>query len=271
MTRVLRYVAPNLVTSIGVLLGLLALVATYEQRWVDAGWLIIWAVLLDRLDGAVARLLDASTEFGTQMDSFADFLNFGVAPAFMLFAFLRATPQLGFAAGPQEILLAAACAAWVLANAFRLSRFNIVSVKQPLSVYFGVPTTLAAGILVIWYLVLLKYSPGDFQWGSPDTLGFPRILGDWEISLAPWRYLPIIMLGGALLMVSNVPIPKLGKKSSRKVTIVMLFLVIVGYACGFSRSLPDLMAWMPTSWLVYSLIWGLISPQARDLEAPPWR
>ena len=271
MNRTLRFLAPNLITSIGMLLGLLAMVATYEQRFVSAGWLIIWSVLLDRIDGGVARLLKASSDFGVQMDSFADFLNFGVAPAFLMFSFLRWVPGLGFDAGGLQMLLAVACVAWVLANALRLARFNVASAGGPASVYFGVPTTLAAGLLVIWYIVLLKYSPASLGLGEPDFLGFPRILGPWEISPSTYRYLPIAMLFGAGLMVSNVPIPKLGRKSSRLLTWSVLFVALVGYACGYTRSLPDLMAWMPSSWLVWSLVWGVVSPNARGLQPPAWR
>nr|MCH9687301.1 CDP-alcohol phosphatidyltransferase family protein [Deltaproteobacteria bacterium] len=65
--RLLRYLAPNLVTSVGVLFGLASIVASFEQRFADAAWLIMWAVLLDRIDGLVARLLKATSPFGVQM------------------------------------------------------------------------------------------------------------------------------------------------------------------------------------------------------------
>ena len=72
LNRMLRYLAPNLVTSLGMVFGLLSIVAALEQRFADAGWLIVWAVLLDRVDGLVARLLRATSSFGVQMDSFMD-------------------------------------------------------------------------------------------------------------------------------------------------------------------------------------------------------
>ena len=86
--RKLRLLAPNLVTAISMLFGLSSLLASIEGRHVDSAWLIAYAVLADRLDGFLARLLRGTSELGVQMDSLADFLNFGVAPAVLFFTSL---------------------------------------------------------------------------------------------------------------------------------------------------------------------------------------
>ena len=74
----LRYLAPNLITAASLVFGLVSLSAAHRGDWRLAGWMIIYAVMCDRLDGLVARRLKATSEFGVQLDSFADFLNFGL-------------------------------------------------------------------------------------------------------------------------------------------------------------------------------------------------
>lgn len=266
----LRYLPPNLVTSLGMLFGLASMIASSEGRFADAGWLIIWAVLLDRLDGMTARLLNATSPFGVQMDSFADAMNFGVAPAVLIYSTLHAVPQLGLDHGPGRILLLGACGLWVLANVFRLAKFNVIS-EDPQNappMFFGVPTTLAAGALVMWYLLFLRYTPLGAELGQAELMAGPRLLGDLSVPTSVWGYMPAAMLVGGFLMVSNLPTPKLGRLKSKALTVFMVVNVLGGMICGFARILPEYMALMPTSWLLVSLVWGQLSPRARTL-APP--
>ena len=179
LSTFLRYLAPNLVTSVNLLFGLLALLAVYEHRYVDAGWWIIWAVLVDRIDGAVARALNATSTFGMYLDSFADFLNFGIAPACLVFVSLSQA-DLGFTSGGGRLFVLTAAALWVLANATRLAKFNCLGDRVDPKMFFGVPTTLAAGTLVIWYIVILKYGVGPLA--AADAFNGPRILGGWAPS-----------------------------------------------------------------------------------------
>lgn len=269
--RFLRYVAPNAVTALGMLFGLLSLVASYEHRFVDAAWLVIWAVLLDRLDGLVARSLRATSDFGVQMDSFADAINFGIAPAFLMFVTLETAGALGFAQGTGRVVLLGACGLWALANVFRLAKFNVVA-EQPVAgpkVFFGVPTTLAAGLLMIWYLVLTKYGAAGQGGSLAADFGGPRLLGEWTVSPSVWSYMPAAMIAGAFLMASNLPVPKLDRVNNKPLLFGLLFGVISGYLCGFARMLPEYMAIMPTGWLVGSLVWGQVSARARGMTPPP--
>lgn len=267
----MRYLAPNLVTALGVLFGLTSIIATYEGRYVDAGWLIIWAVFLDRVDGLVARSLKATSEFGLQMDSFADAINFGVAPAFLIYVSLSASPGLGFESGAGRILLLVSCAVWVLANVFRLAKFNVVTEsKATKEHFFGVATTLAAGVLVIWYIVLHKYAAPGTALGTPEAFSGPHILGSWRITATAWAYFPAAMLVGALLMVSNLPTPKLGLFRSKLLNAFVMTCVALGYLCGFMRFMPDFMAPLPTSWVIFAILWGQFSSEARGARPPPW-
>ena len=95
----LRYLAPNAITLGAMACGLGGMVLAHRGAYVDAGWLLLLATFLDRADGLVARRLRATSAFGVQMDSFADFFNFGVAPAFLLVTALTTTPGLPFGTG----------------------------------------------------------------------------------------------------------------------------------------------------------------------------
>jgi CDP-diacylglycerol---serine O-phosphatidyltransferase len=77
----IRYVVPNAITGASMLFGLTSLGNSAAGNYALAGWMIIYAVLSDRIDGLVARSLRATSALGMQLDSFADFLNFGIAPA----------------------------------------------------------------------------------------------------------------------------------------------------------------------------------------------
>ena len=120
--QLLRYAAPNLITALALLFGMLSIAASLEGRFVAAGWWIIYAVVSDRLDGLVARLLRATSELGVQLDSLADFMNFGLAPAILVFAALGGTPRLGFEDGAGRVFLMACCAIWVPSAAQRAGR-----------------------------------------------------------------------------------------------------------------------------------------------------
>lgn len=268
-SRFFRYLAPNLVTALGMLFGLIALAAIHEGRFVSAAWLIIWAVLIDRLDGLVARTLKATSDFGVQMDSLADAFNFGLVPAALVYVSLGSTPELGFDHGGRHVLLSVACVMWFLAAVFRLAKFNVIT-EQPESkhLFFGVATTLAAGTLATWYIVLHKYSPEGAPLGSGELFRGPYVLGGWQTSPQMWAYLPPAMILGALLMASNLPSPKLGKSRYLWLNVILIVGVGGGFICGFARIMPDLMALLPSVWIVSSLIWGQTSKDMRGLEPP---
>jgi CDP-diacylglycerol---serine O-phosphatidyltransferase len=265
--RFLRYLAPNAVTATSMMFGLVSLVATHRGVWELAAWMIIYAVLTDRLDGFVARAVRGTSEFGMQLDSFADFLNFGVAPAFLVYTFLTSAsvPGLDGEVAPWfHAALIIACAVWVLGAVFRLARFNVISDDQiPTKIFFGIPTTLAGGLLAIWFLALLKYvSPGR-------TFGGPKLLGEtFTVPAAVWPWFPVGMVVGAYLMASSLRMPKVGTTRNRFTTAFVLLNVLLGYGLGFARMLPEFLVLAPTLWIVVFLIWGQVAESARNLRPP---
>src|SRR3954468_20307098 len=190
LSRVLRYLAPNLITLSSMIFGLVSLWSAHTGNPALAAWMIIYAVLTDRVDGLVARALKATSELGMQLDSFADFLNFGVAPAFLVLTYLSGRPDLPYHdGGNAHTLLFIACGAYMLCAVFRLARYNVLSDDQiPTKIFFGFPTTLTGGLIALWMLLLLKYD------SSQPTFGGPRLFGDsLHTPLGVWKYFPIAL------------------------------------------------------------------------------
>jgi len=262
--RQLRYLAPNSMTAISLIFGLISLAATHAGHFPLAAWMIIYAVLSDRLDGLVARAMRATSSFGMQLDSFADFLNFGVAPAFLLWTYLTVRPDLPYGGeGWEHWALAAACILWTLGAVFRLARYNVTSDEDaPTKIFFGVPTTMAGGLVAIWFLAFLKYEPGA------DFGGYKLLGHAFHTPRGVWLYFPIGLVLGAYLMVSSLPMPK-GSISRRKLLTAAVFTpMAIGYVGGFVRVFPEVLCWMPTIWMTMFLIWGQASSTARGLKPP---
>jgi CDP-diacylglycerol---serine O-phosphatidyltransferase len=112
-----RVIAPNLITLLALCLGLTAIRLAYEGRLEPAVIAIIVAAVLDGVDGRVARLLKGTSRFGAELDSLADFVSFGVAPALILYSFtLHDLRAIGWIAA----------LVFAIAAALRLARFNVM-------------------------------------------------------------------------------------------------------------------------------------------------
>src|SRR4029079_8460436 len=136
----LRLLVPNFFTVLSLCAGLTAIRMTIEQRYEMAIFLVVIAALLDGVDGRLARALKAQSHFGAELDSLADFVNFGVAPAVMVFNWGLVGLPRGF--GWIVALV------FALATGLRLARFNtMLEVEKPKwqSNYFtGVPAPAGA-------------------------------------------------------------------------------------------------------------------------------
>jgi CDP-diacylglycerol--serine O-phosphatidyltransferase len=265
MSRVLRYLAPNLITLSSMIFGLVSLWSSHNGDPSLAAWMIIYAVLTDRIDGLTARALKATSELGMQLDSFADFMNFGIAPAYLLLVYLSGRPDLPFQSGTAHTLLFAACGAYMLCAVFRLARYNVLTDDQiPTKMFFGFPTTLTGGLIAIWFLVFLKYDPTSEPFGGAKLFG-PHL----QTPLGVWKYFPIGLVVGGYLMASRLPMPKVGMTKNKAVSVFLLAMLALGYVCGFAMHYPEICVWMPTIWSVMFLIWGQASASARAMYPPP--
>ncbi len=266
--RFLRYLAPNLITLSSMIFGLVSLYASADNHYSLAAWMIIYAVLTDRLDGLVARAVKGTSELGMQLDSFADFLNFGVAPAYLILKFLNAYPGLPFATGWHHTALWIICGGYMLCAVFRLARYNILTDDQVATkMFFGFPTTLSGGLIAIWMLLLMKYDP---RIGELANFGGAKLFGDsFETPLAVWKYFPIFVGVMGYLMASRLPMPKVGMTKNKIVFVGLMILVISGYICGFAMHYPEICFGMPTGWSIIFLVWGQASAKARAMYPPP--
>ena len=142
---------PNIITLMSLAAGLSAIQFAIDGSWERAVVAIVIAGVLDTLDGAIARLLNATSEFGAQLDSFSDFLSFGVAPATILYLWvLEESGKVGWIA----------MVVFAVASAMRLARYNITPTPTngvwSKGFFAGVPAPAGAGMallpLFIWLM-----------------------------------------------------------------------------------------------------------------------
>jgi CDP-diacylglycerol--serine O-phosphatidyltransferase len=139
------FLLPSLLTTGNLSSGFLALILTAQGRLFEAAVAVFVAMVLDMLDGKVARLTKTTTQFGVEFDSLADVVSFCVAPAFMLYTLALA--RLGRAAWLGAFL-------FVICGALRLARFNVYSGVTDRRYFVGLPTSAAAGIVGATVLLL---------------------------------------------------------------------------------------------------------------------
>lgn len=186
------YLLPNLFTTGNIFCGVMAMYLAINGRGLTAAWMIFAAMCFDSLDGAVARLQNTSSDFGIQYDSLSDLLSFGVAPMIIVLEEgLKGTGRLGLVVS----------FIYVVCVALRLARFNVESAvaasaasasgsSSGKSDFVGLPSPAGAGFVA----------------------GF--IIASYSLNFIPViiRILPILMLGIAWLMVSNIRYPAFSKK-----------------------------------------------------------
>lgn len=208
-TTVARLI-PNMITVASTCAGLTGVRYALESRWEFAVAAILVAAILDALDGRMARLLRATSDFGAQLDSLSDFVAFGVSPALILW--LWGLSELGGPGWGIALFFAVCCG-------LRLARFNSRLDKLPPYAYNyfqGIPAPAGAAIGLL-----------------PLPLGF--VLGD-TASIPAWAA-GLWMVGIALLMVSEVPTFSF-KKFKLAPRWVLPFMVIVGIFVAGLASAP---------------------------------
>jgi len=242
-----RVLIPNFVTLFGLCAGLTSIRMSIEQRWELALAAIVLAALLDGLDGRVARLLKASSRFGAELDSLADFVNFGVAPAVLVF-----TWGFGHGAEAGQSVNELKSIGWIcvlvfaLTSALRLARFNVAldddKPKWQSNYFLGIPTPAAA------IVVLLPFY-------YDQVVGFEDLKNNRVVLNAVMIYTVLI----ATLMVSAIPTYS-GKLLGERIGsewVLPIFVAAVGLvACLVTYPYGTLalvsifyLAMIPMSWL----------------------
>jgi len=231
-----RVLLPNLITLLALCAGLTAIRMAVENNIQLALAAIVFAALLDGVDGRVARMLKGTSRFGAELDSLADFVNFGVAPALILYFW-----------GLYELKSAGWIAALVFAicAALRLARFNVMidEPNQPVwtgNFFTGIPAPAGAiTVLLPIYLNLL---------GAPTGLVVVWLTFFYTLAIA-------------LFMVSRLPVfsgKRVGKRVPPElvlpvfVVVVLFFALLISYPWQvLSLGALGYLACLPLGWLSY--------------------
>ena len=197
-----RVILPNMLTLIGVCIGLTSIRFALDEKFEFAIIAIIFAALFDWLDGRIARLIKGTSEVGKELDSLADVISFGVAPAFVMYFWkLNELGRFGW-------LL---CLIYVSCVALRLARFNVNSNQESSwrdNFFEGVPSP-AGGILVLTPLIV-------------SVTSFDYITLNYDI-IVPASFIVI-----SLLLISKFPSYSFKKIIvQRKATIFLLFGIVL--------------------------------------------
>src|ERR1700689_4653055 len=203
-----RTLVPNVITLLALCAGLTAIRMAFENRYVLALAAIVFAAFLDGIDGRLARFLKVTSRFGAELDSLADFVNFGVAPALILYFW-----------GLHDLKSAGWIAAMVFAicGSLRLARFNVMidDPDKPAwknNFFVGMPAPAGAiTVLLPIYAVLL---------------GVPRS------AFLTWLTL-FYTLAIALLMVSRLPVfsgKRVGTRVPPEMVVPMIVMVVLSIA-----------------------------------------
>lgn len=166
-------ILPCIFTLANLLFGFLAIILAFSEELRYAAGMILLAVLMDSLDGKVARKFKANSDFGKELDSLSDVISFGLSPAVLIYIFVYQNfiPFWGIWIS----------AVFAMCGALRLARFNVAS---NVDYFVGVPITFAGGFMALLLLFMERL---------------------------PWQTFPVTMVIMSALMVSSFQVPKLGK------------------------------------------------------------
>lgn len=198
----LRLVIPNLITVLAICAGLTGIRLAFENRYELAVSMVLLAAFLDGIDGRIARMMKATSKFGAQMDSLADIINFGVAPALVLYVYvLDQARSLGWIAA----------LIYTIAAGLRLARFNVMAdreTKAPWQSEFfvGVPAPAGAALVLL-----------------PVYIGFLQVELSQPFAYASAAYTIVI----AYLLVSRLPVWS-GKSETSHIRRDLVFPMILG-------------------------------------------
>ena len=197
-----RVILPNMLTLIGVCIGLTSIRFALDGKFEFAIIAVILAALIDGLDGRIARLIKGTSKVGKELDSLTDMISFGVAPAFIMYFWkLNTLGRFGWLV----------CLIYVICVALRLARFNVNSNQEPSwrdNFFEGVPSP-AGGILVLTPLII-------------SITNFNLITINYNIVV------PTFFIATSLLLISKFPSYSFKKiVIQRKATIFLLFGIVL--------------------------------------------
>jgi len=196
-------ILPSAFTLGNLFFGVYAMVAAARGDFLWAGWFIVFAAILDMLDGRIARFTATGSRFGAELDSLVDAISFGVAPAFVAY-------QIFFADQPWSWLLSFV---YISAVVLRLARFNVEQGGEAKRNFHGLPSPTAGMIMATAYPFFTS------PWVEAHLGGVPNAQG-----------IGILTVFLSLLMLSHVPYPLVPRVSIRTLRGVVVSLLLVAAA-----------------------------------------
>jgi CDP-diacylglycerol--serine O-phosphatidyltransferase len=136
---------PNILTFMNLSFGILSIIKVLEKEFLVASILIIAAALVDRYDGRIARYFNVSSEIGKELDSLADLISFGVAPAVLIFV------KYIFNYHAFGVIGIISAQAYVICGCYRLAKYNVSEFN---GIFTGIPITIAGSILALFSLLV---------------------------------------------------------------------------------------------------------------------
>ena len=184
-------ILPSAFTLANLFFGFYAIIATTRGDFIEAGWFIVWAAIVDLLDGRIARATRTGSKFGAELDSLVDTVSFGVAPAFIMYT-------LYFSDGNWNWILPLA---YLMAVVVRLARFNIEQAGEQKRYFHGLPCPTPGIILATFY-----------------PFSQTPIFQDYLVTIPMSRITGILLIVLSALMLSNIPyalVPQISFQSTR--------------------------------------------------------
>ena len=232
----IRFVLPNVITILAICAGVSSIRLAFEHRFETAILMVLLAAVLDGVDGRLARLMGGGSSFGAQMDSLADVVNFGVAPALIVYSFLlNQAHQVGWIAA----------LVYCIACCLRLARFNVMIDNKHIprwqrEYFVGVPAPAGALLVLLpIYLGCLGLEPG----------------AGWALVFS--LYTVVI----AFLLISRLPVwngKTVGQQLRRDVVIpgMLVVVIYVGFLATYTWQVLlvtaiGYMAFLPFSLMAY--------------------
>jgi CDP-diacylglycerol--serine O-phosphatidyltransferase len=261
-----RTIPPNVITATAMGFGLASAfvsltsevlpAAAAAERLLFAAWLVLISVLLDKLDGSVARALKGSSQFGVEFDSFADATAFGIAPAALVHAAATTlTPEVWGGNGvkclgiPAASLLGGVCLVYAVMTTVRLARFNVTTAAIGPKLFLGLPSTLSGALLCSGFIALWETGIGPSQ---------PYIVA----------WLPAWLVLNAALMVSNLPLPKFHLADNKAVRLVQMGLAVAVYGAVLANFGITVVFLLLCGFLLFGFAWS--GPRLyREVRQPP--
>jgi len=201
-------VIPSAFTLGNLFFGFWSIVSAFNGNFRQAGWFILYAAMLDSLDGRVARRMGTGSRFGAELDSLVDVVSFGVAPALLIYLLEFSTAgRFGWVV----------CFIFVVAAALRLARFNVLAHGKPHSHWFiGLPVPAAGTTLALFF-------------AFSQTDAYRRSLAYLDLSHQGLVFLLLLL---SALMVSRVEYPRGWPAHTRSLGGILGLILVLGIIAG---------------------------------------